>query len=137
MGVSDRLKSSHQCVPKLMKAQEPDFVSSAYVWRKSARAGTARAKLPGNLIFASTFEHPNISDRKVYANLGRVKDTKEYEIRYGLEPPPLSETCFKKARLIEILGGFIKAKICCAAYQTALSLICVLQNQNVGTAKPL
>ncbi len=88
MGVSDRLKSSHQCVPKLMKAQEPDFVSSAYVWRKSARAGTARAKLPGNLIFASTFEHPNISDRKVYANLGRVKDTKEKKFAMVWNPRP-------------------------------------------------
>jgi len=76
MGVNERIKvvANESKTPNSM---EPDFRIFGERLAEVGAGWHRTGETSGKKYISLTFEHPNISDRKVYANLGRVKGEKE------------------------------------------------------------
>lgn len=76
MGVNERIK----VIPnesKTPNSLEPDYRIFGDHLAEIGAGWKRTGQTSGKEYISLTFEHPNISDRRVYANLGRVKGTKE------------------------------------------------------------
>ena len=87
MGVNERIKVIAN-ESKTPKSQEPDFRIFGERLAEVGAGWNRTGETSGKAYISLTFEHPNISDRKVYANLGRVKDTKEKKFAMVWNPRP-------------------------------------------------
>jgi len=76
MGVNERIRLVAN-EAKGPKSQEPDFVIFGDTMGEVGAAWNMASETTGKEYRPASFEHPNISARKVYANLGRRKDAKD------------------------------------------------------------
>lgn len=76
MGVNERIRLVAND-DKSPKSQAPDFVIFGDTMGEVGAAWTMTGETSGKTYISTTFEHPNISARKVYANLGQRKGAKD------------------------------------------------------------
>ncbi len=76
MGVNERIRLV-QNESRDPKSQEPDFVIFGDTMGELGAAWNMTGEVSGKTYISTTFEHPNISARKVYANLGQRKHAKD------------------------------------------------------------
>lgn len=76
MGVNERIRMV-QNESRKPKSQEPDFIIFGDTMGEVGAAWNMTGETSGKKYISTTFEHPNISARKVYANLGQRKGAKD------------------------------------------------------------
>ena len=76
MGVNERIRMVQNDSRKA-KSQEPDFIIFGDTMGEVGAAWNMTGETSGKKYISTTFEHPNISARKVYANLGQRKGAKD------------------------------------------------------------
>ena len=76
MGVNERIRMVAN-EARDPNSQEPDFVIFGDTMGEVGAAWHMTGEVSGKKYISTTFEHPNISRRKVYANLGQRKGAKD------------------------------------------------------------
>ena len=76
MGVNERI-SVIANEAKKPNSLEPDYRIFGERLNEVGAGWNRTGQASGKAYISLTFEHPNISDRKLYANLGRVKGSKD------------------------------------------------------------
>lgn len=76
MGINERIRVVANDA-KTPKSLEPDYRIFGETVGEIGAGWNRTGQTSGKPFISLTFEHPNISARKIYANLGRVKSAKD------------------------------------------------------------
>ena len=96
MGVNERIRMV-QNEARDPKSEEPDFIIFGDTMGEVGAAWHMTGDVSGKKYKPASFEHPNITARKVYANLDRLQGAKDkiYALIWypPARPKPSSKTC--------------------------------------------